>query len=916
MTESWKPQIKTEKELREQVNQGGKTLETELIPKSNGDIFKLSIEEIKTKYPERYNAYLKILRAEKNNQEISNEELAEIKDWIKILNNLDSYVTEHRNNSTETTVRLKDRQFTVFEDIKNCLEQGQKEGYVKLPTGVGKTILFLEFIKALNAKTLIVVPTRQLIEQTEQKIKKFTPGLKHGKVYSYEKNFGEDVTIITYDSFVLGVNSGKIKPEEYKALILDEVHRSLSISRREAVSKFKNIIKIGFTATPKYSEEKQVSRILENEIHSLTVKEATEEGLLSSFSCIIAQTSVDLSSVELLPTGEYDKWQLEKVINIEARNKAAADMYEQGFKEKSAIVFCSSINHANDVAKKFTEKRISAVVIKGKTPRNEQKKIIEDYESGEIKVLLTVDLLLEGFDAQNASVCFNLAPTHSHIRAEQRSGRVLRIDDNNPQKHSYVIDFLDSDNRKNKSPILFSEIVRASAVYPTLAFDENVKEINKTEREIRDIQILPKFDVEGLKIIIDSKEVLRISQKFSENRVALEGLPDGWMSANQLQKELRTTSATIKVFVEQYREGNPNWFQYSKSSKITEHYHPDLIEIIRKELTKLEAPNNWQTPNQLAERIKRASDTISNFADGYRQTNPEWFKKFKTGRAFAEHYDPNLVKIIIESLGYEDLPEGWQSANALVKKLHAAEPTIKKIAEPYRDDHPDWFKQFVVMGRSVEHYSPELIEQIIKNLESSGAPEGWLSKGQLGEELGVNASTIGIFANKYQAGHPNWFKKYRSKMTFPEHYHPNLVKLIRENIKSEKPDINWLNAFQLMRETGISYNGVKGFVEKFRKKNEGWFKTYQQGVRKVEYYSPELIEIMKKSLIMPPPENGWLSPNKLGDNYHIAPKTIMRFVEKYRLEKPHWFRKFKTGGKITEHYSPELVKEIIKQLSK
>lgn len=542
--EGWKPQVKMENELKEQISQTEKILGTELVPQDTEDKFlKLSIEEIKNKYPERYKAYLKILRVEKNKQEIDNEELSQMKDWIKILNNLDLYILTHNNNSNESSVRLKDRQFTVFEDIRNSLEQGQKEGYIKLPTGVGKTILFLEFIKAIDSKTLIVVPTKQLVEQTEQKIEKFAPDLKYGKVYTHEKNFKENTTIITYDSFVSNVESKKIKPEDYKVVILDEVHRGLSLPRRNTLSKFEDTIKIGFTATPKYSEEKQVNKVLKNEIHSLDVKEATEEGLLSSFSCVIAQTDIDLSSVEINSSGEYITEQLEKAINIESRNKAVAMLYEQGFKDKSAIVFCSTIKHADGVAKEFTDKGISATVISGKTHKTERERIIEDYKSEKIKVLLSVDLLIEGFDAQNASVCFNLAPTHSYVRGEQRAGRVLRIDENNPYKHSYIIDFIDNDIRKDKSPILFSEIVGVSSVYPNIKFEESNIKKDLQEREEK---IFPKFNIDGLKITIDSKEVLKITQSLSEDREKIKWDYDS-LQKDVISKDVKSSGEYIDI---------------------------------------------------------------------------------------------------------------------------------------------------------------------------------------------------------------------------------------------------------------------------------------------------------------------------------------------------------------------------------
>ena len=45
-----------------------------------------------------------------------------------------------------------------------------------------------------------------------------------GKVYGASKRFGREVTITTYQSLLTNLQNGKINPEEYELLILDEVH--------------------------------------------------------------------------------------------------------------------------------------------------------------------------------------------------------------------------------------------------------------------------------------------------------------------------------------------------------------------------------------------------------------------------------------------------------------------------------------------------------------------------------------------------------------------------------------------------------------------------------------------------------------------------------------------------------------------
>ncbi len=99
-----------------------------------------------------------------------------------------------------------ERQLSVFEDIQTFLEKGETEGFVKLPTGVGKTVLFTKLIEALGLRTLIVVPRKTLVDQTSGKLTKFAPDLEFGHVYSgKKKDYSKPVTITTYQSLVPGV---------------------------------------------------------------------------------------------------------------------------------------------------------------------------------------------------------------------------------------------------------------------------------------------------------------------------------------------------------------------------------------------------------------------------------------------------------------------------------------------------------------------------------------------------------------------------------------------------------------------------------------------------------------------------------------------------------------------------------------
>ncbi len=553
---------KTEEELQNQIEETTESLGVDISRPSLGlEIAKLPLEEIKAKYPERYEAYLKILRAQKNNQEIDAGELEEMQEWISSLNNLDSYITKHTPHYEKFEARDK-RQLDVFEDIRDSLERGEKEGYIKLPTGVGKTVLFSRVVESLGLKTLIVVPSKILVGQTGEKLEEFTD-VEFGKYFQGEKNLSENVTVTTYLSLIKGVKNGSINPDEYHALVLDEVHKALGEETSKVIKQFKGV-KLGFTATPKYSEDKHVSDLLEHEIHSMGIVEAAKEGLISRFKSYIAYTDTDLSKVEVKNREKYDENELERAIDQEGRNQSATELYKKEFEGQLAVAYCGGVTHAKHVAELFNASGISAEIISGDTPDddkdpNGKKAILERFKTGETKVLCNARILIEGFDEPKASVCLNLQPTLSLVDAEQRAGRVLRIDPEDSDKWAYIVDFIDRDPRV--APRTFAEIAEASEVdgEHTVAFDRN-RTGNITGREKEDRDRIPDIDIKGLKVVVDTREVFRISSDLRLEREKLFGetkksfLPYDTLMSDVVLSGISSTTEYFDVY-----DSHPGW---------------------------------------------------------------------------------------------------------------------------------------------------------------------------------------------------------------------------------------------------------------------------------------------------------------------------------------------------------------------
>lgn len=500
-------------EIGRQLNSVSKRIGETITPPSLGSgSVGMSLQDFEDKFPLRFRIFSNVQRAERRGITFSERAIQKAAQRLHALNSLDEYITNHY--ATKENRILRERQIAAFSAIRDFLERGGAEGYIDLPSGIGKTVIFTELSKAINLETLVVVPTIDLVEQTEGVYKRLAEDFEVGKVYKGRKNYSKQITVVTYQSFVNDINRGILDPEEYDLLILDEAHESLSSKRSQAVDQFKDAIKIGFSATSGYSEDRHLKNLLNTEIYSMPIKDAVEEGLLSPFRVWIAKTTVNLSNVRIFSTGEYSEEELERAINTEGRNRAAVDLYRQAFEGKSAFVFCLTIRHAQEVARLFKESGVSVEAVYSTMSPNDRTRIVEQFRKGQISVVSNVLVFNQGFDVPQASVCLNLRPTFSQVVAKQRGGRVLRNDPENPYKEAIIVDFVDKDDRQNRLPITFAEVTGHAII---LGKSGGTHSGSIVDRE--SIGVGPRYrqiDVPGLEVVVDVDEVMRLTKSRRE----------------------------------------------------------------------------------------------------------------------------------------------------------------------------------------------------------------------------------------------------------------------------------------------------------------------------------------------------------------------------------------------------------------
>ncbi len=730
---------------------------------------------------------------------------------IRTVSNLDRYIASHR--SSGRTRVLRDKQMAVFIDTRNFINEGNTEGFVEAPTGFGKTVLFSEFIKATNEKTVIAVPTRLLVEQTYARLRQFNPNMDIGRFYSDIKERGRQITVTTYQSLVL--SNGGANPEEIDLLVLDEVHQSLTDMRIEAANRFRRSIKLGFTATPEYTNDKRVQNLLNNEIHTITLKEAVETGLLSSFSVYLAETDVDISNINVTKHGDYDQKELEEAVNIYSRNKSATELYKQLVAQNpdlaKSVVYCVSIRHAREVAALFNAEGIPAAAVWSNQDRNERKAVMDAYRKGEIKVLTNVNILTEGFDDPEAALCLNLRPTLSRVVAKQRGGRVLRLDPENRHKHAIIVDYLDRNENKRNAQVTFAHVAEGTEIRTQTTIDTSTGVVGPNVGNGGGVYVdtAPQFNIDGLNVITSAEEVLKIIREIEEEKYDVA--PEGWMVLGQIgipftvadlvgksqgwvERQIRRIIDTVQNEQEEQRvpielrEQLIGDFLRS-SGNIRTHYSPTIIrrlmDVVNLDQGLEHAPVGWFSKNKLAKLLGRSDRWVGAYLvnvleelEVEQSEKGKHIREYKSrgGKAYI-YYSPD-VKERLDGLSksIKDIPEGWMtignhhtpnSIRFIIKKSHywVKKNIIDILCEidreqeekgiPVEDRTNHCFNlETKKTNSSITYYSPIVIDRLRKSVEKlQNAPEGWMIIG--GEKQKGTEKTLVSSLGKGK----NWVRK-------------------------------------------------------------------------------------------------------------------------------------------------------------
>ncbi|KAF9237313.1 P-loop containing nucleoside triphosphate hydrolase protein [Melanogaster broomeanus] len=374
------------------------------------------------------------------------------------------------------SVALRPYQQSCLDACHAALNAGVTRIGVSLPTGSGKTTVFTTLLSQIPSpkqspgasRSLIIVNSvelaRQAAAQAETTHSDWKVEIEQGT--KHKATGLADVTVATYQTLLQPQRLAKFRPEDLKAIIIDEAHHAAAPSPPHPIPI------IGFSATFSRHDGLALGSVFEKIVYHHGFLEMIKEQWLCDVRFTSVKANIDLQGVTVNSrTGDFNATSLAHIINTDTINNLVVRAWlDRASDRKSTLVFCVNIAHVLQLTKTFQDFGVEARYLHSGTPAPERRALISDFKAGSYPVLVNCAILTEGADIPNIDCVVVARPTRSRNVFAQMIGRGMRQSPGTGKVDCRVIDFVDSTSRVPgvvSVPTLFgldpSEVIDARA---------------------------------------------------------------------------------------------------------------------------------------------------------------------------------------------------------------------------------------------------------------------------------------------------------------------------------------------------------------------------------------------------------------------------------------------------------------------
>ncbi len=301
-------------------------------------------------------------------------------------------------------------------------------GFLSAPPGAGKTVAMALLTQKFGLRTAIVVNNKEPFSQAYSTFERFTDFSSNvGRISGEFKQLGP-VTIYTIQALNRALQRKDEIAEHFlnsKVCFIDEAHHVAANSYANIVESLRRPYSIcGFTATPFRDDSRDsfLEALIGPVLYHIPYSQGIDEEFLVPCTIYVERMEakeygyINPEKSVFQKRAEYAKVYKDYVINNTKRNRAGIKMAREAMGEGlSVVMIVSKIEHANSLHALLPE----AQIITGKTPKKQREKILEDFRTHKVNVVIST-VFDEAVDVPSLGLVCLMAGGKSSVKLIQR----------------------------------------------------------------------------------------------------------------------------------------------------------------------------------------------------------------------------------------------------------------------------------------------------------------------------------------------------------------------------------------------------------------------------------------------------------------------------------------------------------------
>lgn len=307
-------------------------------------------------------------------------------------------------------------QIECWQALAQARRDGLSKGLIVVASSLGKTFISIRDVEQFwseygYGRVLFMCHSNPILDQTKEVFQEY-----YGKQCSYgfytglaKSSIPTTFLFATFQS--LAGHLEEFEKDEFDYIIVDEAHHAAADTYRPVVEYFQPKFLLGMTATPDRLDRRNIEEIFGSPIFELPMAKALIDGWITEIEYNIILDEMEEIGFYLDGDQKIAKEELNRKVFMPKRDEEIIRLIKQYANEwcenPQTIIYCKNITHAQKIAELYE----GAEAITSESESKKNREIIARFKSGELRTIVSVEMLNEGVDVPSVDVIVFLRNT-------------------------------------------------------------------------------------------------------------------------------------------------------------------------------------------------------------------------------------------------------------------------------------------------------------------------------------------------------------------------------------------------------------------------------------------------------------------------------------------------------------------------